>query len=365
LISAMQSARPLTPRLGEYSRTLRDLGAKTLGFAASASVGCLAVALTTYCCFEFHLNLTITSFIYLIIVVLQSLRGSFASSALVSVVTVGCLDFFFTQPLFSFEVTNSIDILALASYLITGLVITRLTTRAAAAQIEAFRSAVLDALAHEFKTPLATILTAAGGLLEMPSHSPHQRELVCLIESETTRLNELTSQILRTSRLDQKALKPHLERTNVIDLTADLVNQYSKRFTSRKFCLSKEVLSVQVLADCCLLELALKQLLDNACKYSPPRAEVEVKIENDCEHVHVRVLNDGTPIHDGERARIFERFYRGSKSEQIAPGTGLGLYFAHQIVRAHGGKLELENVTTVCGKETSFRLTLPLAPSQC
>jgi len=332
-----------------------------LDVAASAGVGCIAVVLTTYGCYHFQLNLTITSFLYLIIVVLQSLRGSFASSAVVSVLTVACLDFFFTEPRFSFEVTNSLDILALVSYLITSLVITQLTRRAATAQAEVFRTAILDALAHEFKTPLATILTAAGGLCETQPLSPIQQELACLIESETSRLNELASQILSTSRLDRKAVKPRLKRTDVSDLVVNLVDQYSRRFGDRMFFLSKEGVAGEVLADRDLLELAVKQLLDNACKYSPPRAGVEVRIESDGKHVTVRVLNDGTAIHVKERARIFQRFYRGSEGKSVASGSGLGLYFANQIVRAHGGRMELEDRTAVCSKETAFRMTLPLA----
>ena len=335
-----------------------------LNLAGSTSVGCVAVALTTYCCFHFHLSLTVTSFLYLIIVVLQSLRGSFASSALVSVLTVACLDFFFTEPLFSFEVTNSLDILALASYLITSLVITQLITRTAAVQAEVFRSAILDALAHEFKTPLATILTAAGGLCEIQPLSPHQQELAQLIESETSRLNELTSQILRTSRLDRKAVKPHLRHTDVADLVGELVAQYSRRFPERTFALSTQGRPVQVLADHDLLELAVKQLLDNACKYSPARAEVEIRIETDGKDATVRVLNDGIAIPVEERARIFDRFYRGSVSKKVVPGTGLGLYFAHEIVKAHGGRMELENRAAVRSKDTSFRVTLPLAEPQ-
>lgn len=332
-----------------------------VNLAASTGLGCLALALTTYACFHFHLNLTITSFLYLIIVVLQSLRGSFASSAVVSVLTVACLDYFFTEPRFSFEVTNSLDILALVSYLITSLVITQLTTRAAAAQAEVFRTAVLDALAHEFKTPLATILTAAGGLCEIQPLSSHQRELAVLIESETSRLNELTSHILRTSRLDRKAVKPHLERIDVRGLVEKLINQHSRRFTDRKVLFSNEALATVILADRDLLELAVKQVLDNACKYSPVGTEVEVRIETDGQDVILRVLNDGTAIDVTERARIFDRYYRGSNSDRVA-GSGLGLYFAHEIVRAHGGKMELESACAVCRKDTAFRVTLPLVP---
>ena len=477
------------------------------GFATSAIPGCLAVGLVTYLCFQFHLNLTITSFLYLIVVVLQSLRGNIASSAFVSLLTVACLDFFFTEPLFSFEVTNSLDILALISYLITGLVITRLTTRArkeaaisnnqrrlldrlyrvarqllaldpdndllkgsvegfrevfdvkrvclfdaasrelylagtsgedlpertqaachqgedsddpaagisvrclcargetigavgfegfrgnelaigplvalaaamlertrafqsasraaAAAQAEVFRAALLDALAHEFKTPLATILTAAGGLRETRPLAPQQQELAELIEAETSRLNGLTSQVLRTSQLDQSEIKPRLERTNIAALVVDMVDQYSRECTDRKFQVTQRSASTEVFADRKLLELAVKQLLDNACKYSAPGTEVEVSIEGGKERATIRVLNSGAPIHDGERARIFERFYRGSQTQHLAPGSGLGLYFAHKIVCAHGGSMELEAANNTYGKGNAFRLTLPLAHSEC
>src|ERR1022692_307018 len=92
-------------------------------------LGCLLIGLITFVCYRLQLNLSVTGFIYLIVIVLQSLVGNFASSAAVSLVAVLCLDFFFTRPLFSFEVTNPLDILALISFLTTGLVITRLTTR--------------------------------------------------------------------------------------------------------------------------------------------------------------------------------------------------------------------------------------------
>ena len=77
--------------------------------------GCFLIALITFFCYRLQLNLTVTGFLYLIAIVLQSLTGSFISSALVSVVAVLCLDFFFTLPLFSLEVTSPLDILALIS----------------------------------------------------------------------------------------------------------------------------------------------------------------------------------------------------------------------------------------------------------
>jgi two-component system, OmpR family, sensor histidine kinase KdpD len=116
---------------------------------------------------------------------------------------------------------------------------------AAAAQAEVFRAAVLDALAHEFKTPLATILTAAGGLRETRLLDPQQQERAELIEAETSRLNGLTSQVLRTTQLDQSKIKPHLVRTNVSGLVVDTVDQYSRERADRKFQITQRSASTK------------------------------------------------------------------------------------------------------------------------
>ena len=470
-------------------------------------LGCLLIGLITFVCYRLHLNLSVTGFVYLIVIVFQSLVGDFASSASVSVVAVLCLDFFFVPPLFSFEVTNPLDILALISFLTTGLVITRLTTRvreeaaksdhqrrhvdrlyrlaqrllalgpdkavqarsmqlfqevfglrtvclfdaataeihltghpanglaeqtkaaylsgrnyegagskvlirclriggnrigaigfeglhdpeltarplsalaavmlerahtfrhashaAAAAQAELFRGAILDALAHEFKTPLATILTAAGGLREVGPLCSGQSELAEIIETEATRLGTLTSRVLGTSRLERQQLKPRLHRTDMTELVVNLVEQYSRQCADRRFLVAKGKSATQVLADSDLLQLALRQLLDNACKYSPPGSAVKVSLELQNERAAVRVLNSGNLIRPNERTRIFERFYRGVEARRLAPGSGLGLYFAHKIVQAHGGSMELEDETAAAAEGTAFRLTLPIAKSAC
>jgi two-component system, OmpR family, sensor histidine kinase KdpD len=464
--------------------------------------GCLVIGLITLVCYRLQLNLSITGFAYLIVVVLQSLVGTFASSAAVSAVAVLCLDCFFTPPVFSLEVTDPLDILALISFLITGLVITRLTTRvrkeaavtdhqrkqvdrlyylaqrllavdpeeaacansiklfqevfelravclfdastaetyctgkthpgfadqtraayssgrgsqdaglgvltrclyaggkaigaigfeglhdpeltagalstlaaamlervhtfcsashaAAAAQAELFRGAILDALAHEFKTPLATIVTAAGGLRELGPLCPEQLDLTDIVETEASRLSVLTSRLLRTAHLDREEVKPQLELTNMADLVAVVADQYSKQWTDRKLSIRKDAVDTGVMADPELLQLALRQLLDNACKYSVPGSAVRVSIDSQDEWVAVRTSNNGSHIRPNERSHIFERFYRGDEAQRKAPGSGLGLYVARKIVHAHGGSLDLETAQTT-HQDTAFLLALPLA----
>jgi len=91
--------------------------------------GTLMVGAVTLICYGLRVDLTVTGFLYLIVVVVQSLLGDFVSSAIVSIIADLCLNFFFAPPLFSFRVTDSSDFWALIAFLITGLVITQLTTR--------------------------------------------------------------------------------------------------------------------------------------------------------------------------------------------------------------------------------------------
>ena len=465
--------------------------------------GILLVGLVTFICYGLGLNLTVTAFFYLIVVVLQSLLGDFVSSAAVSVIADLCLNFFFVPPIFSLRVSDSSDTWALITFLITGLVVTRLTTQLrqqaeiselrrhemnmlyelaqgllalnpredmlrssvslfravfglravclydgmntelhsdgdsragladrtraayisrqdwddsvagvftrqlraagnlmgavgfeglrdaevtagpltalaaailerarvfrdashadAAAQAEIFRGAILDALAHEFKTPLATIVTAAGGLRETGGLRPEQLELAEMAESEASRLGRLTSRLLQVARLDKEEVKPQLEFIDLAELVARLTDQYAKRWTDRTLSLTKDVASAEVLADAELLRLAVRQLLDNACKYSHSGSAIRVAIESQQGFVAVRVWNSGSAIASNERTRIFERFYRGAEVRQVAPGSGLGLYVARKIAEAHGGTLDLEANAASDHDGASFRLTMPIA----
>ena len=230
----------------------------------------------------------------------------------------------------------------------------------AAAQAELFRGAILDALAHEFKTPLATIVTAAGGLRELGPLCPQQLELTEIVETEASRLSSLTSRLLRTAQLDREELRPQLEFTDMADLVTFVADQYAEQWTDRKLSIRKEALATGVMADPELLQLALRQLLDNACKYSVSGSAVTVSIDSQDQWVAIRTSNSGSFIRPSERSHIFERFYRGAEAQHKAPGSGLGLYVARKIVHAHGGSLDLE-VGTTTYQDTAFRLALPLA----
>jgi signal transduction histidine kinase len=151
-----------------------------------------------------------------------------------------------------------------------------------------------------------------------------------------------------------------MELTDIRDLVNSVVVQYSRRWPDRRLSLiAKERIDAAV--DRELLWLGWAQLLDNACKYSPPLSDITVSLDNASRRLAIRVWNSGTSIAAAEQTRIFERFYRETEAKNV-PGSGLGLYVARKIAVAHGGMLELQH--SECGEGIAFRLVIPHSKSE-
>jgi two-component system sensor histidine kinase KdpD len=113
------------------------------------------------------------------------------------------------------------------------------------------------------------------------------------------------------------------------------------------------------MADPELMGLAVTQLLDNACKYSAPGTPVTVATAVRADAVVIRVTNQGSSIRPEEQERIFGRFARGADKDHRTPGSGLGLYVARKIVRAHGGEVQFDRDQST-DSSTTFRIQLPV-----
>ena len=225
----------------------------------------------------------------------------------------------------------------------------------AARQSEQMRSAVLDGLAHAFKTPLTTIRAASSGLLEIDDLNAAQTELVSVIDQQALRLSELTTQALLTAKTEREEMKPRKERIPVESLLRDLRNQWTSDLPGN-LRLTNERLESSVWADRRLLEMALSQLVDNAVKYGMPAAPVSLHAGLTDTEVVFSVHNDGSYIAPEERMRIFRRYYRSSGSEYRAPGTGIGLSVVKQIAELHHGRVWVESERET---GTVFFFTLP------
>ena len=231
-----------------------------------------------------------------------------------------------------------------------------------AARTETLRTAILDALAHEFKTPLATILTAAGGIRAAGPLVNQQAELAEMIETEAERLGQLSSRLLRLARIGSGEVRLQCEWFDVEAELQDVIERYVAE-SRRRILFVNQGTPQELSADVDLFQLAISQLLDNACKYSPPDSTVEVSMGADQRVLWVQVSNCGTPILPSERSLIFERFFRGKDGRKLA-GTGLGLYVARKIALAHSGSLDLVLAQSV-RQDITFRLTFPIRGDQC
>ena len=232
----------------------------------------------------------------------------------------------------------------------------------AEAKAEVFRAAVLDALAHEFKTPLGVITAAAGGLRAAGPLGPEQQEMADTIEEEAARLGNLTSRLLRKGQIDREQVKPRMKETEVGSLVFRVAEKYNNQITGRRVRVEQECGPAEAMVDEELFCLALSQLLDNAVKYSKPAADIVVTLSRKGT-LGVRVHNHGSSVPHTERHRIFERFYRGTQGQQVGTGSGLGLYVAKKIAREHGGNLQIDPDGAE-GDGTTFCLTLPLATDE-
>ena len=226
----------------------------------------------------------------------------------------------------------------------------------AARQSEQLRTTLIDAMAHEFKTPLTSIKAATTSLLANSGETLENRlELIAIADEEADHLRDLIDNAVEMARLDTARIEVHLELSNLRQLVDDVVASLKPEIENRPIQVTCDSDLAPVAVDQRLLKLALKQLVDNAMKYSPPGKSVGIWVHNGNGAVTLDVTDHGTGIPGREQQRVFERFYRSPSVQHQVPGSGLGLSIAHRIARAHNGDL---TVTSQPG-ETTFRITLP------
>ncbi|MGA3096277.1 MAG: ATP-binding protein [Bryobacteraceae bacterium] len=226
----------------------------------------------------------------------------------------------------------------------------------AARRSEQLRTTLLDALAHEFKTPLTSIKAATTSLLANPDQPQESRtELLTVADEEADRLEVLVDDAVEMARLSNADIDLHKELVEVSEVIRELVASMHNECDRRVRVIPEDGLA-PIALDKRLVRLAVKQILDNALKYSPAAKPVEIRVHGGEGSLAVDVTDHGKGISAQEQVRIFERFYRGPAIRQQIPGSGLGLSIASSIAQAHGGDL---TVTSRPG-ETTFRITLPV-----
>ncbi len=227
---------------------------------------------------------------------------------------------------------------------------------------EQLRTTLIDAMAHEFKTPLTSIRAATTSLLSLPDQPMESRtELLEIADEEARHLQALIDDAVDMARLESDHIQVRRELTDPKELVEDVLASLRTQIDKRPVEIQAEGSLPQLSLDRRLLKLALKQVLDNALKYSPPRSPVTVRVSNSPSSngngaIQFEITDHGAGIPEQEQSRLFERFYRSPSVKNQVPGFGLGLAIANNIVLAHQGELTVDSRPG----ETTFRVTLPL-----
>lgn len=223
---------------------------------------------------------------------------------------------------------------------------------------EELRRAMVDAFAHNLKTPLTSIKACTSALLRRSNAvNEETRELLTVVDEETDRLTRLIGDSLELVRVGEK-VTPARELISVSQPILAALADLKRNMEGRQIRLELPPEPLSIAADPHLIQIVVTQLVDNALKYSPPDSPVEVQARavGNCAVIGVR--NEGTALDEDERERIFGKFYRGRKSRGRIEGTGMGLAIARTIVESHGGEIEARN-----GADGNivFEFSLPLA----
>jgi signal transduction histidine kinase len=229
-------------------------------------------------------------------------------------------------------------------------------------ELSEMKSKFVSTASHEFRTPLATMLSSAE-LLEHYSDSLGQdekRNLLQTIQGGAKRMSEMIDDVLTLGRAESGVLKLNLGPTNLRDLCSNVVSEFRiAQGRHHVITLDDRFDRLEAIMDERLLRHILNNLLSNAVKYSPQGSEVTFSLERREEKAAIEIQDRGIGIPPEDQPRMFESFQRASNVEN-RPGTGLGLAIVKKAVELHGGEISLKSAV---GSGTRFTVVLPLRPA--
>lgn len=342
----------------------------TVAVAASLAA-ILVVTLAIYALRSFAPVVSLGA-LYTLAVLPVAVYFGLAYAIAVSLVSMLAFNFLFLAPVHTFALEDSRNWGALAVYLVTAVVVSELAARvrrhaaeAVAAAIDrerlardaletealrrsdGIKTAVIQAVSHDLRTPLATIEAAVDGL-ERGAREDDRREFLDTIRRELTRLTRLVENLLDLSRLQAGAAEPSPELWTADQLVGRALNEVPD--SSRVHVAMPDDLPV-VRADGVQVQRVLVNLIENALKFSPGSVRIEMRAASG--ELIFEVADSGPGIEESELQQIFEPFHR---VEHGSGGSGLGLAIARGFAQANDGRVWAESRV---GEGASFGLALP------
>ena len=211
--------------------------------------------------------------------------------------------------------------------------------------------------AHRVRTPLATVRVQAEIALRTVTDETEKerlRRIIRAVDESARSAGQLLDHATVAYRVEELAR----DRLNLAELAAQTAAGMEPTASMREIHLALDLSPAQVRGDAVLLDSAIRNVLDNAIKYSAEDTTVTLKVETVGSHAHLRVLDEGPGLGDGPKDMLMDRFQRGGNVAGVV-GSGLGLTIASDVLRAHGGHIELHNNEN--GSGACVTLVLPLA----
>ena len=341
---------------------------------------------------------TVSLALILAVTVCAILWGS--GPALLAAISAGLsLNYFFIPPLRTWTIARTQDWIAFLAFVATALLVGQLSSRAqrqaeAAEQrrqeierlyeqlkrafeeaseaetlrrSEKLKTALLDAVTHDLRTPLTSIKASVTTLLG-PAAQPAvaldpeaQRELLEVIDEETDRLNRFVEEIMQLARVEAGALQLHCSPVAVQEIIQAALDRAEALVVDHRVEIAVDSDLPPLLVDPASISGVVFELLQNAAKYSPPRTSILVTARrgSPASAVEIGVKDEGPGIPHHLRTRVFEKFFRASEGAE-GRGFGLGLAIARGIVEAHGGRIWIEDGPQRGGNAIWF--TVPSQP---
>ncbi len=349
-----------------------------------------------------RVNTTTAALALLLLVLLIATRWGSRPAVVASVAAVLYFNYFFLPPVGTFTIADPENWVALFAFLVTALVVGQLSARAKqraeeaeagrreierlyresqevferASQAEALRrseqlkSALLDAVTHDLRTPLTAIKASATTLLEelradgegaFRLSLEDRREMLEVIDEETDRLNGFIGSMVELARLEAGAFILPRRWGDVEEIVAAALQRAERVTQAHRLEVALPPELPLVRADERALAEVVYTLVDNACKYAPAGSRVRISgsVLAVAEQIQVTVEDEGPGIPPELRDKVFDRFFRATPEAKKLrrSGSGLGLAIARGIVEAHGGRIWLE--PGAHGRGTRVHFTVP------
>jgi two-component system OmpR family sensor kinase len=227
-------------------------------------------------------------------------------------------------------------------------------------QLDKMKTEFVANISHELRTPLTAIKAYTETLLNMEVDRESQREFLETVYEQSERLESLLNDLLDFTLIESGTMELEYSEFDLCELIKEVVENLKQLAEKYKVKINVSCESISISADKRRIKQAIHNLVDNSIKFSDKSKEeryVNISVEKKEENLSIIIEDNGIGISQEDKEKIFEKFYRGDRSLTYeVPGTGLGLTIVQEIIKLHGGKI---NVNSTLGEGTTFELVIP------